>query len=124
MITEKQLERIRLLSDETLYKEAIDLMHSIGTANSLPPTQINGLLNVSLANTYNRLLEFVEHQRHRTTWNRREQRYIPDDTKHKTKYTDTTQALSVEQSLRLRGQARDADGSTYRWWQGNIELYR
>jgi hypothetical protein len=78
MITEKQLERIRLLSDETLYKEAIDLMHSIGTANSLPPTQINGLLNVALANTYNHLLKFVEHQRDRTTWNRREQRYLPD----------------------------------------------
>lgn len=78
MITEKHLERLRLLSDETLYKEAVELMHSIGTANSLPPTQINGLLNVSLANTYEHLVAFVKHQRDRTIWNRREQRYIPD----------------------------------------------
>jgi hypothetical protein len=78
MITEKQLERIRLMSDETLYREAIDLMHSIGTANSLPSTQINGLLNVSLANTYDHLMEFVKHQRDRTTWNKREQQYVPD----------------------------------------------
>lgn len=78
MITEQQLERIRLLSDEKLYEEAIVLMHSLGAANSLPPTQINGLLNVSLANTHAHLLEFVQHQRDRTTWNRREQNYIPD----------------------------------------------
>ncbi len=78
MITEKQLERIRLLSDETLYTEAIELMHSIGIANSLPSTQINGLINVSLANTYAHLMEFVQHQRDRTTWNGREQRFVPE----------------------------------------------
>lgn len=77
MITEQLLARIRLLSDETLYKEAAELMRSIGAANSLPSTQINGLLNVSLANTYEHLLAFVQHQRDRTTWNKREY-FIPD----------------------------------------------
>lgn len=78
MITGKQIERIRLLSDETLYKEAVTLMQSIGALNSLPPTQINGLLNVSLANTYRQLIDFVIHQRDRTTWNRQEQQFVPD----------------------------------------------
>lgn len=78
MITERQQERIRLVSDEILYQQAIDLMHSIGIANSLPTAQIYGLLNVSLANTYKELIEFVSHQRDRTTWNRREQQFIPD----------------------------------------------
>lgn len=74
MITEKQQAKIRLLSDTKLYPQAIEFMH--GIARPLPTTQINGLLNVSLASTYDKLLEFVDHQRIRTTWRSSEQ-HIP-----------------------------------------------
>ncbi len=66
MITEKELGKIRLLSDTELYQQAVDFMRGIG--RTLPSTQINGLLNVTLANTYDQLEKFVEHQRQRTTW--------------------------------------------------------
>lgn len=75
MITEQEQKKIRLLSDSELYSQAVDLMHSV--ARQLPPTQINGLLNVSLANTYEQLEFFIERQRTRTTW-RREDTHIPD----------------------------------------------
>jgi hypothetical protein len=75
MITEQEQEKIRLLSDIELYPQAVELMH--GVARQLPQTQINGLLNVSLANTYDELERFIEHQRIRTTW-RREDVHIPD----------------------------------------------
>ena len=75
MITEQEQEKIRLLSDIELYPQAVEFMH--GIARQLPPTQINGLLNVSLANTYDELERFIEHQRTRTTW-RREDTHIPD----------------------------------------------
>lgn len=75
MITEKQQAKIRLLSDTELYPQAVVFMRGIG--RPLPATQINGLLNVSLANTYDQLERFIEHQRTRTTW-RREDAHIPD----------------------------------------------
>src|SRR2546430_16917849 len=75
MITEQEQEKIRLLSDIELYPQAVEFMH--GVARQLPQTQINGLLNVSLANTYDELERFIEHQRTRTTW-RREDVHIPD----------------------------------------------
>lgn len=75
MITEQEQEKIQVLSDTELYKQAEELMRSIG--RTLPPTQINGLLNVSLANTYKELEEFVEHQRQRTTWPS-DARHVPD----------------------------------------------
>lgn len=75
MISEQEQVQIRLLSDNELYSEAVKLMRSIG--RPLPPTQINGLLNVSLANTYDQLKQFVEHQCARTTWAARD-RHIPD----------------------------------------------
>jgi hypothetical protein len=75
MITEQEQEKIRLLSDTELYPQAVEFMR--GVARQLPPTQINGLLNVSLANTYKQLESFIEHQRARTTW-RREDAHIPD----------------------------------------------
>lgn len=75
MITEKQQAKIRLLSDNELYPQAIEFMRSIG--RPLPATQINGLLNISLANTYDRLGEFIQRQGNRKTW-RREDAHIPD----------------------------------------------
>ena len=75
MITEQEQTKIRLLSDVELYPQAVEFMH--GIARQLPQTQINGLLNVSLANTYDELERFIERQRTRTTW-RREDVHIPD----------------------------------------------
>ncbi|MFL5663653.1 MAG: hypothetical protein ACJ8BW_20275 [Ktedonobacteraceae bacterium] len=75
MITEHEQEKIRLLSETELYPQAVEFMH--GIARQLPQTQINGLLNVSLANTYDQLERFIERQRTRTTW-RREDVHIPD----------------------------------------------
>lgn len=74
MITEKQHAKIRLLSDTELYPQAITFMR--GIARTLPATQINGLLNVSLGSTYDQLLVFIAHQSGRTTWRRGEQ-HIP-----------------------------------------------
>ncbi len=71
MTTERESEQIRLLSDTELYEQAVAFMHSIG--KKLPPTQINGLLNVSLANTYEQLQEFVQRQYQRTSWPREAQ---------------------------------------------------
>lgn len=75
MITEKQQAKIRLLSDSELYPQAIEFMRGIG--RPLPASQINGLLNVSLADTYYGLGKFIEGQIKRKTW-RREDTHIPD----------------------------------------------
>jgi hypothetical protein len=75
MITNKQQAKIRLLSDNELYPQAVVFMRGIG--RSLPATQINGLLNVSLANTYDLLGEFIDRQGKRTTW-RREDAHVRD----------------------------------------------
>jgi hypothetical protein len=66
MISEQEQVRIRLLSDNELYPQAVEFMKNMG--RPLPSTQINGLLNVSLANTYDQLTLFVERQGARKTW--------------------------------------------------------
>lgn len=66
MITEQEQEKLRFLSDTELYPQAVQLMR--GIARELPQKQTNGLLNVSLANTYEELQGFVNHQRDRKTW--------------------------------------------------------
>ncbi len=87
-------EQVRLLSDTELYPQAVQFMR--GVARTLPATQINGLLNVSLYSTYDKLTWFIEHQRTRTTW-RREDSHIPDfyhRLAQKLKQLETT-ALSI-----------------------------
>jgi hypothetical protein len=66
VITEQEQAQIRLLSETELYPQAVALMK--GLSKPLPPTQINGLLNVSLSCTYKELTDFVEAQHHRSTW--------------------------------------------------------
>ena len=75
MISEQEQVQIRLLSDNELYPQAVEFMRGIG--RPLPPTQINGLLNVSLGNTYDHLKKFVEYQPTRTTW-RRDEQHVPE----------------------------------------------
>jgi hypothetical protein len=50
MITEQEQDRIRLLSDTELYDQAEHFMRGMG--RPLPASQINGLLNISLNNSY------------------------------------------------------------------------
>lgn len=75
MIGEREQVRIRLLSDNELYEQAVTFTRGIG--GTLPGSQINGLLNVALANTYEHLEEFVKHQHARSTW-RANERHIPE----------------------------------------------
>jgi hypothetical protein len=65
MITEQEQDTIRLLSDTELYDQAMHFMHGMG--RPLPAAQINGLLNIALNNSYDRLLEFIQHQYGRCT---------------------------------------------------------
>src|SRR5438128_617517 len=66
MLTEQEQAQIRLLSENELYPQAIAFMK--GLSKPLPPTQINGLLNVSLSCTYKELKDFVDAQHRRSTW--------------------------------------------------------
>lgn len=75
MISEQEQERIRLLSDTELYPQAVEFMQKIGGV--LPSSQINGLLNVTHANTYKQLEDFIKHQYMRSTWGFKDQ-HIPD----------------------------------------------
>jgi len=76
MITQKEEEKIHILSDITLYPQAVSFMRSIN--KKLPPSQINGLLNVSLGNnTFQELKDFVRFQHERSTWKASE-RHIPE----------------------------------------------
>lgn len=75
MITQKEEEKIQVLSDIELYPQAVEFMR--GIARKLPPTQINGLLNVSLSDTYEHLKLFADVQYNRSTWKLSE-RHIPE----------------------------------------------
>ncbi|MGH2506496.1 MAG: hypothetical protein ACRDHZ_03635 [Ktedonobacteraceae bacterium] len=75
MIDEREQERIRLLSDTAFYPQAVEFMQKIGGV--LPSSQINGLLNVTHANTYRELEDFIKHQYTRSTWGFKDQ-HIPD----------------------------------------------
>src|SRR4051794_9013539 len=75
MITQKEAESIYTLSDIELYPQAVNFMRSIN--RSLPASQINGLLNVSLANTYDQLKRFAHSQYKRSTW-RSSENHIPE----------------------------------------------
>jgi hypothetical protein len=71
MLSEQEQDTIRLISDKELYPQAVECMQRIG--KTLSQTQVNGLLNVSLANTYEVLTYFVQKQGERSTWSRREE---------------------------------------------------
>src|SRR5579859_1701955 len=75
MITQKEEAKIQVLSDTELYPQAVEFMR--GIARKLPTSQINGLLNVSLANTYEQLKIFVDSQYKRSTWKACD-RHIPE----------------------------------------------
>ena len=66
MLSEQEQLQIRLISDNELYQQAVTLMRNLG--GTLSQSQINGLVNVSLANTYGHLRQFVRKQGERKTW--------------------------------------------------------
>lgn len=76
MIQEQEQVIIRILSDDELYEQAQEFMR--GVARQIPPTQVNGLLNVSTASTFAQLLRFIKHQQERKTWRGDDRYVIPD----------------------------------------------
>jgi hypothetical protein len=60
MITAQEQQQICFLSDTTLYEQAREFMRNMG--GPLSQSQINGLLNVSLNNTYAELNTFIADQ--------------------------------------------------------------
>ncbi len=66
MISQQELLQIRLLSDYTLYPSAVAFMNEL--EKPLPANQANGLLNVSFADSYDQLEEYVRDQQFRSTW--------------------------------------------------------
>lgn len=74
MISEQELLQVRLLSDYTLYPDAVAFVNDL--KKPLPANQANGLLNASLADSYTQLGKFLQGQYNRKTWPEDEQ-YIP-----------------------------------------------
>lgn len=109
MITEQEQKKIRLLSDTELYPQAVEFMH--GVARQLPQTQINGLLNVSLANSYHELEGFIEHQRTRTTWHR-EDTHIPDFYKRLAQKLKQLESFALSLMKSREGQSSQEDLQT------------
>jgi hypothetical protein len=67
-LTNEQVQKISLLSDTVLYREAVAFMQRLVNelgCNPLPPTQINGLLHIADGANYAGLSTFVVHQRDR-----------------------------------------------------------
>jgi hypothetical protein len=65
VLSEEQINRIALLSDEVLYPEAVDFMRQLldkKGCEPLPNSQVNGLHAISLALNYQALRDFVIHQ--------------------------------------------------------------
>jgi len=100
MPTHTQLQTIWLLSDTVLYPEATAFLRHLVRdlqCQPLPTSQVNGLLSIAQAHRYDKLYEFVLHQRDRN-WPSK-QRDI------KTFYTALAETLTTMQG-RLRGDFR------------------
>jgi hypothetical protein len=96
-----QLQKIWLLSDTVLYTEAVAFMSKLvheQHCNPLPSSQVNGLLSIAEASSYDELYRFVVHQRDRN-WP-----YSKRDIK--TFYTALEQVLWQMQRKRLREEFR------------------
>lgn len=97
MPTHTQLQTIWLLSDTVLYAEATAFLRHLvrdRQCQPLPASQVNGLLSIARSQRYDKLYEFVLHQRDRT--------WPPKQRDIKTFYTALEENLSTMQR-RLRG---------------------
>jgi hypothetical protein len=110
MPTHMQLHMIWLLSDTVLYPEATTFMRHLVRdlqCHPLPTSQVNGLLSIAQSHRYDKLYEFVLHQRDRD-WPLR-QRDI------KTFYTALAETLTnmqrrLRSDFRLVSEAKRPDG--------------
>jgi hypothetical protein len=67
-LTNKQMQKIWLISDTVLYRDAVTFLHRLVSemdCDPLPPTQVNGLLYMADGANYAELFRFVVHQRDR-----------------------------------------------------------
>jgi hypothetical protein len=92
-----QLQKIWLLSDTVLYREAGDFIRKLvqeHDCDPLPTSQINGLLSIAESASYDALYQFVVHQRDRN--------WPPSKRDIKTFYTELELVLSQMQRRRLK----------------------
>jgi hypothetical protein len=70
VLKELHLQQIQFLSEADLYEQAVQFMQGFEQANgrTLPPTQMSGLLDVSLTKTYPLLQQFVQDQYKECVW--------------------------------------------------------
>ena len=110
MPTVAQLQKIWLLSDIVLYREAGNFVRKFVReqhCNPLPSSQINGLLSIAEAARYDDLHQFVVHQRDRN--------WPPSKQDIKTFYTELEKILSHMQHKRLKDDFHlltDTDGKS------------
>jgi hypothetical protein len=72
VLKEIHLQKIQLLSDTDLYQQAVEFMQRFEQAKrrTLPSTQMHGLLDISHAESYPLLQQFVQHQYKERVWQR------------------------------------------------------
>jgi hypothetical protein len=96
MPSPQQLETLLNVSDDTLYPEAVKLLHRLIDEEEclpLPASQIAGLLNIANLSNYPEVEHFIRHQRERD-W--------PESRKDiKTLYTALGEALNTFKKKRL-----------------------
>lgn len=95
--TQAQLEKIWLLSDTTLYNEAVSFIRKLvrdSGCNPLPNSQVSGLFSIAESGKFAELRRFVEHQRDRN--------WPPTKRDIKTFYTALEEVFSLMQRKRLR----------------------
>lgn len=95
MISEKQRQKIWLLSDTVLYPEAVTFIRQLMQEyEPLPTSQIIGLLNIVASYRYDEILRFITHQRDRN-W--------PESKKNiKEFYTQLEKLLTVMKNKRVK----------------------
>jgi hypothetical protein len=97
MPDQKQLQKVWLLSDTVLYREAVAFMRSLVSeqeCNPLPGSQVAGLLNIAEASSYDQLERFIYHQRDRD--------WPPSRRDIKTFYTALGEVLETMYKRRLK----------------------
>jgi len=101
MLSNAQLQKIYLLSDTILYREATVFMRKLVQeqgCDPLPTSQVAGLLSIAEATRYDELHRFVLHQRDRN--------WPPSKRDIKTFYAALEEVLSLMQRKRLKDEFR------------------
>ena len=99
MPSNEQLQKIWLLSDTLLYKEAVNFIRKLVNEQHiepLPASQVSGLLSIADSFKYNELYTFIVHQRDRD--------WPPKKRNIKTFYTALEQVLTKMKVERLNSE--------------------